>query len=273
MNSGKQVTALSSIGSHKDAKDDAFWAFSACNLLGMKWWAGLNGSGAEVLYTVQLGKGLKPFEEANMVASKTFENGLIVLNDGTEDKNFEFELPKEIKKKYLVDLYDNSNKIQIKKKNYHKDDILKIYRLANQKDIETWQQVREKEEPIKVEARKIAGNLKLQMKISDVEFQGDGAKVTALHYTDRNTEESHEVALDGVFVQIGLVPNNEWLGDVVKRSKHGEIEIDERGQTSIPGVFAAGDATTVPYKQIVIAAGQGATAALSAFDYLIRSEG
>ena len=116
-------------------------------------------------------------------------------------------------------------------------------------------------------------NVKVITMAQTTEVTGDGAKVTGLRYTDRNTEESHEVALDGVFVQIGLVPNNEWLGDVVKRSKHGEIEIDERGQTSIPGVFAAGDATTVPYKQIVIAAGQGATAALSAFDYLIRSEG
>lgn len=114
LDSGKQVTALSSIGRHKDAKDDAFWAFSASNLLGMKWWAGLNGSGAEVLYSVQLGKGLKPFEETNMVASKTFENGLIVLNDGTEDKHLEFALPKENNKKYLVDLYNDSNKIQIK---------------------------------------------------------------------------------------------------------------------------------------------------------------
>lgn len=103
------------------------------------------------------------------------------------------------------------------------------------------------------------------------EVMGDGAKVTGLRYTDRNDNSSHEIALDGIFVQIGLIPNNEWLGDVVKRSQHGEIDIDERGQTSVPGVFAAGDATTVPYKQIIIAAGQGATAALSAFDYLIRS--
>lgn len=103
------------------------------------------------------------------------------------------------------------------------------------------------------------------------EVIGDGSKVTALRYTDRTSQETKDVPLDGIFVQIGLVPNNEWLGDVVKRSKHGEIEIDVRGQTSIPGVFAAGDATTVPYKQIIIAAGQGATAALSAFDYLIRT--
>lgn len=103
------------------------------------------------------------------------------------------------------------------------------------------------------------------------EVIGDGSKVTGLRYTNRHNNEAHEIALDGIFVQIGLIPNNEWLGEVVKRSAHGEIEIDERGQTSVTGVFAAGDATTVPHKQIVIAAGQGATAALSAFDYLIRS--
>src|SRR3546814_8137565 len=74
-----------------------------------------------------------------------------------------------------------------------------------------------------------------------------------------------------VFVQIGLVPNTEWLKGTLALSRHGEIEIDARGQTSLPGVFAAGDCTTVPYKQIVISAGDGAKAALSAFDYLIRS--
>jgi alkyl hydroperoxide reductase subunit F len=74
-----------------------------------------------------------------------------------------------------------------------------------------------------------------------------------------------------VFVQIGLVPNTEWLGDTVKRSKFGEIEVDARGATNVPGVFAAGDCTTTPYKQIVVAAGAGSTAALSAFDYLIRT--
>ena len=114
-------------------------------------------------------------------------------------------------------------------------------------------------------------NVKVLKMAQSTEVVGDGAKVTGLRYKDRTSDETHEIALDGIFVQIGLVPNNEWLGDVVKRSQHGEIEIDQRGQTSIPGVFAAGDATTGPYKQIIIAAGQGATAALSAFDYLIRS--
>ncbi|MTV38621.1 alkyl hydroperoxide reductase subunit F [Duganella radicis] len=104
------------------------------------------------------------------------------------------------------------------------------------------------------------------------EIHGDGKKVTGLSYTDRNTNVSHQVELEGVFVQIGLVPNTEWLKGTVALSRHGEIEVDARGQTSVPGVFAAGDVTTVPYKQIIIATGEGAKAALSAFDHLIRSD-
>ena len=96
-------------------------------------------------------------------------------------------------------------------------------------------------------------------------------KVDGLLYKDRATGEAHRVDLEGVFIQIGLVPNTDWLKGTVELSKHGEIVIDARGQTSVPGVFAAGDATTVPYKQIVIAAGDGAKAALGAFDHLIRS--
>ncbi len=102
------------------------------------------------------------------------------------------------------------------------------------------------------------------------EVQGDGEQVTALIYEGRATGESHTVELDGIFVQIGLLPNTEWLTDSMELSERGEIVIDHRGQTSVPGVFAAGDATTVPYKQIVIALGAGSTAALSAFDHLIR---
>ncbi|MDO9472044.1 MAG: FAD-dependent oxidoreductase, partial [Caulobacter sp.] len=102
------------------------------------------------------------------------------------------------------------------------------------------------------------------------EVIGDGSKVMALTYNDRGTGESHTVELEGIFVQIGLVPNTEWLKDTVALSPRGEIEVDHRGATSIPGVFAAGDATTTPYKQIVIAMGEGSKAALSAFDYLIR---
>ncbi|MGD9809887.1 MAG: alkyl hydroperoxide reductase subunit F [Sphingobium sp.] len=99
---------------------------------------------------------------------------------------------------------------------------------------------------------------------------GNGEKVTGLSYRDRNTEQVHHVELEGIFVQIGLVPNTEWLNGDIALTPRGEIEVDARGATSIPGVFAAGDATTAPYKQIVVAMGDGATAALSAFDYLIR---
>jgi len=103
------------------------------------------------------------------------------------------------------------------------------------------------------------------------EIHGDGKRVTGLTYKDRSSGELQQVELEGVFIQIGLVPNTEWLKGVVELSPHGEIMVDARGQTSVPGVFAAGDATTVPYKQIIIAAGDGAKAALSAFDHLIRS--
>jgi alkyl hydroperoxide reductase subunit F len=95
--------------------------------------------------------------------------------------------------------------------------------------------------------------------------------VNGLRYKDRVSQEEHSLALEGVFVQIGLVPNTEFLKGVVHLSKFGEIEVDAKGHTNLPGVFAAGDATTVPFKQIVIAAGDGAKAALSAFDYLIRT--
>ena len=103
------------------------------------------------------------------------------------------------------------------------------------------------------------------------EITGDGQKVDGLRYKDRATGQEHQVPLAGVFVQIGLVPNTEWLKGTLELSRHGEIVVDAKGQTSVPGVFAAGDATTVPYKQIIIAAGEGAKAALGAFDHLIRS--
>lgn len=98
-----------------------------------------------------------------------------------------------------------------------------------------------------------------------------GQKVNGLVYKDRAGGELKTVELEGVFIQIGLVPNTDWLKGIVELSKHGEIIVDAKGQTSVPGVFAAGDVTTVPFKQIIIAAGEGAKAALSAFDYLIRS--
>ncbi len=103
------------------------------------------------------------------------------------------------------------------------------------------------------------------------EITGDGKKVNGLTYTDRVSGESKHVELEGVFVQIGLVPNTEWLKGTVELSKHGEIVVDAKGATSVPGVFAAGDVTTVPFKQIVIAVGEGAKASLAAFDHLIRT--
>ncbi|MCA0177061.1 MAG: alkyl hydroperoxide reductase subunit F [Proteobacteria bacterium] len=103
------------------------------------------------------------------------------------------------------------------------------------------------------------------------EIRGEGGKVSGLDFKCRKAGTETQVPLEGVFVQIGLVPNTEWLGSVVERSRFGEIVIDARGATNVPGVFAAGDCTIVPYKQIVISAGAGATAALSAFDHLIRT--
>lgn len=102
------------------------------------------------------------------------------------------------------------------------------------------------------------------------EVQGDGAKVTGLVYQDRATEQVHTLPLDGIFVQIGLLPNTDFLKGSIELSPRGEIEVNAKGETSMQGVFAAGDATTTPYKQIIIATGEGAKAALSAFDYLIR---
>jgi alkyl hydroperoxide reductase subunit F len=103
------------------------------------------------------------------------------------------------------------------------------------------------------------------------EVTGAEGRVNGLVYTDRVTGQSQHIALEGVFVQIGLLPNTDWLKGTINLSRFGEIEVDAKGQTSVPGVFAAGDCTTVPYKQIVIAMGDGAKASLGAFDYLIRS--
>ena len=102
------------------------------------------------------------------------------------------------------------------------------------------------------------------------EVLGDGSKVNGLRYQDRNTNAEHTLELEGIFVQIGLLPNTEWLKGTVDLSPRGEITVDAKGETSVPGVFAAGDCTTVPYKQIIIAMGEGAKASLGAFDYLIR---
>ncbi len=114
-------------------------------------------------------------------------------------------------------------------------------------------------------------NVRVVTHAQTMEVLGDGSRVHGLVYKDRAGGDSHRIELEGIFVQIGLLPNTEWLQGTVALSPRGEIIVDERGQTSVPGVFAAGDATTVPYKQIVIAMGEGSKAALSAFDHLIRS--
>lgn len=113
-------------------------------------------------------------------------------------------------------------------------------------------------------------NTTVHVNAQTTEMRGDGSKLQSLHFTDRSSGESRAVDLAGVFVQIGLLPNTEWLKGAVELSPRGEIVIDDRGHTSVPGVFAAGDATTEPFKQIVVAMGAGSTAALSAFDFLIR---
>jgi len=121
--------------------------------------------------------------------------------------------------------------------------------------------------------RKLASlpNVTTLVNAQTTEITGDSQRVDGLLYRDRTSGEQQRIDLEGVFVQIGLVPNTEWLKGTVELSRHGEIIVDARGQTSVPGVFAAGDATTVPFKQIIIAAGDGAKAALGAFDHLIRS--
>ena len=100
----------------------------------------------------------------------------------------------------------------------------------------------------------------------------ENGKVSRIRYTDRTTDTAKELPLQGIFVQIGLVPNSDFMGDAVERTRFGEIVINAKGETSTPGIFAAGDVTTVPYKQIIVAMGEGAKAALSAFDYLIRQQ-
>ncbi|MBI4997366.1 MAG: alkyl hydroperoxide reductase subunit F [Rhodocyclales bacterium] len=114
-------------------------------------------------------------------------------------------------------------------------------------------------------------NVDIVVNAQTTEVTGDGQKVNGIDYRDRSSGVEHHLELEGIFVQIDLLPNTDWLKGAVALSPRGEIEVDARGQTSVPGVFAAGDATTVPYKQIIIAMGEGAKASLSAFDHLIRA--
>lgn len=113
-------------------------------------------------------------------------------------------------------------------------------------------------------------NVRVIVSAQTTEVKGDGQRVTGLVYKDRGTGDLHTIELEGIFVQIGLLPNSDWLKGTLELSNRGEIVVDAKGATSLPGVFAAGDVTTTPYKQIVIAMGEGSKAALSAFDHLIR---
>jgi alkyl hydroperoxide reductase subunit F len=128
-----------------------------------------------------------------------------------------------------------------------------------------------KADAVLVHKLKSLPNVTIHVNAQTTEITGDGQKVDGLIYKDRASGVEHRIELAGVFVQIGLVPNTEWLKGTVELSRWGEIVVDAKGATSAPGIFAAGDATTVPYKQIIIAAGDGAKAALAAFDHLIRT--
>ncbi|NVK86698.1 MAG: FAD-dependent oxidoreductase, partial [Gammaproteobacteria bacterium] len=127
-----------------------------------------------------------------------------------------------------------------------------------------------KADEVLVRKARHTANIDIILSAQTQEVLGDGQQVTGLKYLDRRDQQQHEITLAGVFVQIGLVPNSGFLQDTVELSKYGEVVVDEKGRTSLPGLFACGDVTTVPYKQIVIAMGEGAKASLSAFDYLMR---
>jgi alkyl hydroperoxide reductase subunit F len=128
-----------------------------------------------------------------------------------------------------------------------------------------------KADAVLVNKLKSLSNVTIHTNAQTTEITGDGSVVNGIRFKDRTTGEEHQVALEGVFVQIGLVPNTEFLKDTIELTKFGEIVVDAKGHTNVSGVFAAGDCTTIPFKQIVMAAGDGAKAALSAFDHLIRS--
>jgi alkyl hydroperoxide reductase subunit F len=127
-----------------------------------------------------------------------------------------------------------------------------------------------KADAVLVSKLKSLPNVTIHTNAQTTEITGASGQVNGLRYKDRVSGQEHLIALEGVFVQIGLIPNTEWLKGDMELSRFGEIVVDAKGHTSVDGVFAAGDCTTVPYKQIIIAAGEGAKAALSAFDHLIR---
>jgi alkyl hydroperoxide reductase subunit F len=128
-----------------------------------------------------------------------------------------------------------------------------------------------KADQVLVDKLKSLPNVSIHVNAQTTEVTGDGQKMNGLRWKDRVTGAEHEEALAGVFVQIGLVPNTEFLKGTVELSRFGEIVIDAKCHTNVSGIYGAGDCTTVPYKQIIIATGEGSKAALSAFDHLIRT--
>lgn len=128
-----------------------------------------------------------------------------------------------------------------------------------------------KADSVLVEKAEAHDRITILKNVATKEIIAEDGKVVGIDYIDRETQEQHRKDLAGVFVQIGLVPNSGFLDELVDKTQHGEIIIDEKNHTSEPGIFAAGDVTTVPYKQIVIAMGEGSKASLSAFDYLLKA--
>ncbi len=114
-------------------------------------------------------------------------------------------------------------------------------------------------------------NVTMVKNVATKSILSENEKVSGIEYIDRATDEIHKLKLDGVFVQIGLAPNSVFLEELVKRTKYGEIEINEKCETSEPGIYSCGDVTTVPYKQIIISMGEGAKASLSSFEYLLAN--
>lgn len=128
-----------------------------------------------------------------------------------------------------------------------------------------------KADKILVDQAQARQNITIIKNAATQQIVAEGGKVTAIEYKDRATDEVRKQDLAGVFVQIGLVPNSAFVKEIVDQTRFGEIVVNERCETNVPGIFACGDVTTVPYKQIVIAMGEGSKAALSAFDYLLKN--
>lgn len=128
-----------------------------------------------------------------------------------------------------------------------------------------------KADKVLVDQAKARNNITIHKNVATKEIKAENGKVSSIEYIDRETEDEHSLPLDGVFVQIGLVPNSEFLGDLVEKNRFGEIVINEKCETSKSGIYACGDVSTVPYKQIVIAMGEGSKASLAAFEYLLAN--